>query len=87
MVAYTSGDVELPEPGLAEQLAAGEFAWVTVTSSAIARGLVRMFGESLRHTRLVSISPVTSDTLRELGFEPAAEATTYTIEGLVRAML
>ncbi len=87
VVAYTSGDVELPEPGLAEQLAAGEFAWVTVTSSAIARGLVRMFGENLQHARLVSISPVTSSILRELGFEPAAEATTYSMAGLIAAML
>lgn len=87
VVAYTSGDVDSPAPDIAEQLVAGEFAWVTVTSSAIARGLVRMFGESLRGTHLASISPITSGTLRELGFEPAAEATVYTIEGLVQAIV
>ncbi len=87
VVAYTSGDVDSPAPEIAEQLAGGEFAWVTVTSSAIARGLVRMFGESLKQTRLASISPVTSDTLRGLGFEPSAEAAVYTIEGLVQAII
>lgn len=87
VVAYTSGDVDSPAPEVAEQLAAGAFAWVTITSSAIARGLVRMFGESLKQTRLASISPVTSATLRELGCEPAAEAVVYTIPGLVQAIL
>jgi uroporphyrinogen III methyltransferase/synthase len=57
-----------------------------VTSSAIARSLVRLFGQSLAKARLASISPVTSQTLRELGFEPAAEATTYTMSGLVAAI-
>jgi uroporphyrinogen III methyltransferase/synthase len=87
VVAYTSGDVDSPAPEVTEQLAAGEFTWVTVTSSAIARGLVRMFGERLRKTRLASISPVTSETLRELGFTTAAEAAMYTIEGVVAAIL
>jgi uroporphyrinogen III methyltransferase/synthase len=87
VVAYTSTDVAEFEPGIVEQLAGGEFAWVTVTSSAIARNLVRLGGEALRRTRLASISPITSGVLRELGFEPAAEATEYTIEGLVAAIL
>jgi uroporphyrinogen III methyltransferase/synthase len=86
VITYTSGDVDAPFPEVCTQLAAGEFAWVTVSSSAIAHGLVRMFGENLKKTRLASISPVTSGTLRELGFEPAAEATVYTIEGLVQAI-
>ena len=45
-----------------------------------------MFGENLRQSRLVSISPVTSDTLRQLGFEPHAEATEYTMPGVVEAI-
>jgi uroporphyrinogen-III synthase len=36
---------------------------------------------------LVSISPITSATLGELGLRPAAEATTYTLDGLVEAIL
>ncbi len=58
-----------------------------MTSSAIARSLAQMFGEELRKTKIVSISPVTSATIRELGFEPAAEAKQYTMEGVVRAVL
>lgn len=87
VVAYTSTDVEQFDPSVAAQLADGEFAWVTVTSSAIARNLVRLGGKALRQTRLASISPITSGVLRELGHEPTAEASKYTIEGLIQAIL
>ena len=60
--------------------------WITVTSSAIARSLVSLLGEKLSHANLVSISPLTSATLEELGHSRAAEAEIYTIPGLVEAM-
>jgi uroporphyrinogen III methyltransferase/synthase len=68
-------------------LAAGKIDWTTVTSSAIARSLVRLLGENLRRTKLASISPITSATLRELGDEPAAEAREYTMDGLIAAIV
>jgi uroporphyrinogen III methyltransferase / synthase len=71
---------------IAAKMATGQIEWTTVTSSAIARSLVRLFGESLKKTKLVSISPITSSTLRELGFEPAAEAKEYTMDGVVSAL-
>jgi uroporphyrinogen III methyltransferase/synthase len=86
VVVYESVDVEAPQPEIAEQMAAGKIHWTTVTSSAIARSLARMFGESLRRTKLASISPITSATLRELGYEPAAEASEYTMAGVVAAI-
>jgi uroporphyrinogen-III synthase len=36
--------------------------------------------------RAVSIGPITSQTLRELGWEPAAEATVSDIPGLIDAV-
>jgi uroporphyrinogen III methyltransferase / synthase len=45
-----------------------------------------MFGPALGKSRLASISPVTSDVLRQLGYPPAAEALRYTMEGLVAAI-
>ncbi len=86
VVAYRSRDVEQADPDVRLRLERGEIDWVTLTSSAIAHATVRLFGEALRGTRLASISPLTSETLRSLGFEPAAEATVYTMEGLVEAM-
>jgi uroporphyrinogen III methyltransferase/synthase len=87
VVVYQSTDVQRPEPDVAAALAAGKIDWITVTSSAIAQSLVRLFGDDLRRTRLASISPVTSETLIRLGFPPAAEATRYTMDGLVDAIL
>ena len=60
--------------------------WITVTSSAIARSLVDLFGSALHDVHLASISPITSAALRERGYEPAVEASVYTMEGLVTAI-
>jgi uroporphyrinogen III methyltransferase/synthase len=87
IVVYSSSDVKQPEPELAAALRAGRIHWITVTSSAIARSLVALFGNDLRQSKLASISPVTSGVLRQLGFEPAAEAAEYTMRGLVDAIL
>lgn len=87
VVVYQSRDVQAPQPEVAAALAAGRIDWVTVTSSAIGQSLVRLFGEALRRSRLASISPITSATLRRLGYPPAAEAAQYTAEGLIEAIL
>ena len=86
VVVYSTHDVETADPQVAAALGEGRIDWVTVTQPAIARAIVGMFGEKLRKARLASISPVTSQTLRELGYPPAAEAAEYTMAGLVAAM-
>jgi uroporphyrinogen III methyltransferase/synthase len=87
VVAYESSDVQEPDAEIVDLLDRGRIDWITVTSSAIARSLVNLFGARLQRTRLASVSPITSATLRELGFEPAAEAIDYTFDGVVRAIL
>ncbi len=87
IVVYLSTDVSAADAEIAAALKAGKVDWTTVTSSAIARSVVKMMGEDLRKTKIVSISPVTSATLRELGFEPDAEAAVYTMAGVVNAIL
>jgi uroporphyrinogen III methyltransferase/synthase len=86
VVVYESVDVETPDPEIAAKMAAGRIDWTTVTSSAIAGSLARMFGQALRKTKLVSISPVTSQKLLELGYEPVAEAKEYTMAGVIAAI-
>lgn len=86
VVAYHSEDVSAADPAILEQMQQGRFDWLTVTSSAIARSVGRLFGESLSQVKVASISPITSQTLRELGIEPAVEARTYTLEGVVDAI-
>ena len=87
VVAYSSEDTQAPAEATIEALGAGEIDWVTVTSSAIARSLVQLFGERLRTVRLASISPITSQTLVELGYPPTVQASEYTLDGLIDAMV
>jgi uroporphyrinogen III methyltransferase/synthase len=87
VVVYSSRDVEPADPEVSAALAAGRIDWITVTSSAIARSLANLFGDDLHKSKLASISPITSATLRELGHEPAAEAREYTMEGVVEALV
>jgi uroporphyrinogen III methyltransferase/synthase len=86
MIVYESADVIAPNPDVLHQLRGGQVDWVTVTSSAIARSLWKLFGAELRRAKLVSISPLTSATLRELGLQPAAEAREATTAGVITAI-
>lgn len=87
VVVYESVDIEVADETVEEAWQRGDVHWVTVTSSAIARSVCRMWGERLRDVKLASISPITSETLRELGFEPTVEATTFTTDGLIDAIV
>ncbi|MGH9531042.1 MAG: uroporphyrinogen-III synthase [Terriglobales bacterium] len=64
--------------------------YITFTSSSTARNFATMLGtlkrNSLADIKLVSIGPLTSATLREVGLRADLEAKTYTIAGLVKAM-
>jgi uroporphyrinogen III methyltransferase/synthase len=72
---------------------AGKVDYVTVTSSNIARALVEALDPPSRariengDVQLVSISPVTSATIRELGLPVAAEALEYTAAGITEALI
>jgi uroporphyrinogen III methyltransferase/synthase len=79
---------------VAEPLSAGQRAavaradYVTFTSSSTVRYFFDAVGDELAaDTRLVSIGPVTTDTLRERGRAPAVEARRHDIEGLIDALL
>lgn len=85
-VAYESRDVTAPSAEIDEQLAAGEIDWVTVTSSAIARSLIAMFGDDLRQSKLAAISPLTAGVLMDAGYEVAAVAEEFTGDGLIAAL-
>ncbi len=66
--------------------------WVTFTSSSTARNFAVLVGPNrmraaLKGTRVASIGPVTSNTLRELGLRVTVQARKYTIPGLVQALI
>jgi uroporphyrinogen III methyltransferase/synthase len=87
VVVYGSVDVKDPDPDVAAALSAGEVNWVVVTSSSAVQSIARLYGDALRRTRFASIGPLTSAALRNLGYEPAAEASPHTSGGLVQAIL
>jgi uroporphyrinogen III methyltransferase/synthase len=65
--------------------------YVTFTSSSTARCFVNLMGADdlvtrLAATKLASIGPVTSGTLRDLGLPVGVEAGVYTAAGLVAAL-
>jgi uroporphyrinogen III methyltransferase/synthase len=67
-----------------------EADYVTFTSSSTVRFLLDAVGgaDGLGDaTRLVSIGPVTSATLREHGLEPVVEAERHDVDGLVAALV
>jgi uroporphyrinogen III methyltransferase / synthase len=62
--------------------------YVTFTSSSTVRFFLAAATDRLRtETRLVSIGPATSETLREHGLEPDVEADRHDIDGLVEALV
>jgi uroporphyrinogen III methyltransferase/synthase len=61
--------------------------YVTFTSSSTVRFFLSGGGFVPDAARVVSIGPVTSETLREHGIEPDVEASDHDIEGLVRALV
>jgi uroporphyrinogen III methyltransferase/synthase len=88
VAVYSQRDAEGIDPAV---LAAVDF--VTLTSSNIARSLVRALDEEsldrirAGRVRLVTISAVTSAEVRALGLPVAAEAREATAEGVVEALV
>jgi uroporphyrinogen III methyltransferase/synthase len=82
------------------RLRAGEIDIVTFASSSAVRNLIEMLENSrqqtgdnrtpadvLRGAAIAAIGPVTAAAVRDAGLEVAVEASEYTIEGLVRALV
>jgi len=75
------------EPLDATQKAAlKEATYVTFTSSSTVRFFLSGGGFVPDGARIVSIGPVTSETLREHGLEPDVEAERHDVDGLIAAL-
>ena len=82
IAVYRSVFVEEADEAILRLMAEGRVHYTIVTSSAGAESLARLFGSNLKKTALVSISPLTSERLRSLGFEPKKEAAIPSLEGM-----
>ncbi len=93
VAVYSQLDTVEIDSELTAQLRRGDVDYIALTSSNIARALVRLLDEKalarLRDgkVKLVTISPVTSAAVREMGLPVAAEATEYTTEGVIAALV
>ncbi len=79
----------LPQ-NLLDALDAKSVHWITFTSSSTAKNFTTLLGgdfrDKLKGVKIASIGPITTATLRELGLEPDAQAETFNVGGLVRAI-
>jgi uroporphyrinogen III methyltransferase/synthase len=93
IAVYSQIDAVETDADVLDGLRRAEIDFVTLTSSNIARSLARILDGPCRarlesgEVKIVSISPVTSAAIRELGWPVAAEATAYTVAGLVAALV
>jgi uroporphyrinogen III methyltransferase/synthase len=91
VAVYRNVDAPAMPAELVAALEAGRVDWITLTSSAITERLAALLPDAARayigtSTRLVSISPVTTQTARRLGWSVAAEGRSATWPGLVAAL-
>jgi len=92
VVVYRNVDVERLDPQVIAAIEAGNVDWICLSSPSIARNFYRLLSQAARDqlgrsVRIASISPVTSAAVRELGMPVDAEATIYTWDGILEAMI
>jgi uroporphyrinogen III methyltransferase/synthase len=91
LTVYRSVDETAIDSTISDRIARGEVGWIILTSSAIARTLVRLLPEAARAALcrtapLATLTPVTTATLRELGYSVDVESPDITLAGLVVAL-
>ena len=93
IAVYSQTDALAVNSPVLDKLSRGEMDFITLTSSNIARALHarldRAARERIEHgeIKIVSISSVTSATVRELGWSVAAEAKEATTAGVIEALV
>lgn len=91
IVVYENHDVASWGSESLELLESGEIDWIGLSSPSIARNFSRLLTEDVRQhlgsrTRLVSISPVTTQAATDAGLQIDAEADEYLWDGIFAAI-
>jgi len=86
VVTYSHRDVTKANADIVEKMTRGEINWVTITSNAIASALISLYGQALHQTKLASLSPGITKTLKDAGLTTAAEACEATMASLIDAI-
>jgi uroporphyrinogen III methyltransferase/synthase len=93
IAVYSQRDCSEADSAVLEALRRGDISYALLTSSNIARSLDRLVDEPIRARlrsgaiRIVTISGVTSQEVRALGWPIAADAEEATVEGLLAALV
>lgn len=92
VVAYRTIEVAENADQLVEMLRSGEVDAVTFTSSSTVKNFVKVLpkdemSELVKNVTVACIGPITAETASELGIEADICADSYTIPGLVEAIL
>ncbi|WP_419655964.1 HemD: uroporphyrin-III C-methyltransferase [Desulfosarcina variabilis str. Montpellier] len=92
VTAYETHQVADAAQTLLKDLEAGTIDMVTFTSSSTVKNFHRLLPKDridslMKAVTVASIGPITSQTARDLGFKVAIEAQSYTIPGLVQAIV
>ncbi|APW59539.1 uroporphyrinogen-III C-methyltransferase [Paludisphaera borealis] len=91
VAVYQNADADQLPDSLIDRIMDGSIDWITLSSSAITARLHALLPEPARRKigreiKLASISPITTQAAANLGWTVAAEASTYTWDGLIEAM-
>ncbi|MHC4877499.1 MAG: uroporphyrinogen-III C-methyltransferase [Planctomycetota bacterium] len=91
VVVYENVDADTLPDNVLAAIEAEELDWIALSSPSIARSFAQRIPDEFRAklgttTRLVTISPVTTEAARDAGLPVAAEATTYTWDGIFEAI-
>jgi uroporphyrinogen III methyltransferase/synthase len=92
VAVYHNTDADALCESVLERIREGRIDWITLTSPAIALRLHGLLPADLRDRmakgiRLASLSPVTTEAARSVGWNIAVEALEYTWEGLVQSIV
>jgi uroporphyrinogen III methyltransferase/synthase len=87
VVAYQNRDVAEMDPIIRAKLNEQPLDWITLTSPATAKNVHRWLGDSIGDTKVAVISPLTAETVRELGWRVDAVAASATMQSLTQAIL
>ena len=72
---------------LKDLLGSSKIDYITFTSSSTVKNFAELAGNlPWQKIPAACIGPITAETLRDYGIEPAVEATEFTMEGLVEAI-
>lgn len=90
LVVYETAATDLNGDGLIDRLEAKDIHIITFTSASTVKNFMTLLGDRqilLDGVVLASIGHITSEALRSFGLEPTIQASAFTIDGLIEAII